>query len=188
MSVLPIVTYDDPVLRQKSEPVATDSQVLQALIDDMFETMYNGSGVGLAAPQIGESIRLFVMDADLMTEDTDEDDLGPLVFINPEITFKSEGQVSIEEGCLSIPGIRDSVNRPDTITVTFLDRNFQNRELNVSGWTSRVVQHEIDHLDGILFIDYLGSFRKRLLKGKLNQVRDGLVDAEYPLAAKSVSA
>lgn len=188
MSVLPIVTYDDPVLRQKSEPVTADSQVLQTLIDDMFETMYNGSGVGLAAPQIGTSVRLFVMDADVMTEDSEEDDLGPLVFINPEITLKSEDQVTIEEGCLSIPGIRDSVNRPNTITVKFLDRNFKNRELNVSGWTSRVIQHEIDHLDGILFIDYLGSFRKRLLKGKLNQVKEGLVEAEYPLAVKSVSA
>ncbi|MCA1802285.1 MAG: peptide deformylase [Rhodothermaceae bacterium] len=171
MSVLPIVTYDDPVLRQESENISADSQDLQTLIDDMFETMYNGSGVGLAAPQIGKSIRLFVMDADVMTEDTDEDDLGPLVFINPEVTQKSDIQVSVEEGCLSIPGVRDSVNRPESISVKFFDRNFKSRELNVTGWSSRVIQHEIDHLDGILFIDYLGSFRKRLLKGKLMQVK-----------------
>lgn len=186
MSVLPIVTYDDPILRQKSEEIATDSQILQTLIDDMFETMYSGSGVGLAAPQIGKSIRLFVMDADVMTEDTDDDDLGPLVFINPEITKKSGTQVTIEEGCLSIPGVRDSVNRPEAISVKFLDRNFKVRELDVAGWSSRVIQHEIDHLEGILFIDYLGSFRKRLLKGKLMQVKNGLIEAEYPVAAKSV--
>jgi peptide deformylase len=186
MSVLPIVTYDDPILRQKSEEIATDSQILQTLIDDMFETMYSGSGVGLAAPQIGKSIRLFVMDADVMTEDTDDDDLGPLVFINPEITNKSGTQVTIEEGCLSIPGVRDSVNRPEAISVKFLDRNFKVRELDVAGWSSRVIQHEIDHLEGILFIDYLGSFRKRLLKGKLMQVKNGLIEAEYPVAAKSV--
>jgi peptide deformylase len=188
MSVLPIVIYDARVLRQKAVDVTADSQWLQTLIDDMFETMYNGSGVGLAAPQVGESIRLFVMDADVMTEDTDEEDIGPLVFINPEIILKSDSQVAIEEGCLSIPGIRDSINRPESVTVKFLDRNFKTRELKVTGWSSRVIQHEIDHLDGILFIDYLGSFRKRLLKGKLNLVKEGLVEAEYPVAAKSVSA
>jgi peptide deformylase len=186
MSVLPIVTYDDPVLRQKSAEISADSQDLQSLIDNMFETMYNGSGVGLAAPQIGKSIRLFVMDADVMTEETDEDDLGPLVFINPVVTKKSDKLVTIEEGCLSIPGVRDSVNRPEAITVKFVDRNFKSRELNVTGWSSRVIQHEIDHLDGILFIDYLGSFRKRLLKGKLMQVKNGLVEAEYPVAEKVV--
>jgi peptide deformylase len=188
MSIIPIVTYDEPVLREKAAEITSNSNDLQTLIDDMFETMYNGNGVGLAAPQIGESIRLFVMDADVMTEDSDEPDLGPVVFINPVITASGETTVSIEEGCLSLPGIRDTVARPDQITVTYMDRNFKPGELKAKGWTSRVIQHEIDHLDGILFIDYLGSFRKRLLRSKLNLVKDGLVEAEYPLAQKSVSA
>jgi peptide deformylase len=184
MSVLPIVTYDDPVLRQKAKTVAANSNDLQTLIDDMFETMYNGAGVGLAAPQIGESVRLFVIDADVMTEDTDEPDLGPVVFINPEIVDRSETNITMEEGCLSIPGVRESVNRPETITIEYLDRNFSTSTLKATGWISRVIQHELDHLDGILFIDHLGSFRRRLLKGKLNQVKEGLIEAEYPVASR----
>lgn len=184
MSVLPIVTYDDPILRQKAKEIAANSKDLQTLIDDMFETMYNGAGVGLAAPQIGESVRLFVIDADVMTEDSDEPDLGPVVFLNPVIVNHSEANVAKEEGCLSIPGIRESVSRPESITIEYLDRNFSTSKLEVSGWISRVIQHELDHLDGILFIDHLGSFRKRLLKGKLNQVKEGNIEAEYPVASK----
>jgi peptide deformylase len=188
MSVLPIVIYDDPALRLAAKDISVNSKDLQTLIDDMFETMYNGGGVGLAAPQIGESLRLFVADADVMTEDTDEPDLGPIVFINPVIIQKSEVSVVLEEGCLSIPGVRDNVSRPLSITIKYLDRNFASSELEVSGWLSRVIQHEIDHLDGVLFIDHLGSFRKRLLKGKLKQVKEGLIEADYPVSSKLFSA
>lgn len=188
MSILPIVTYDDPVLRTKANEISVNSKDLQTLIDNMFETMYNGGGVGLAAPQIGESLRLFVTDADVMTEDTDEPNVGPLVFINPVIVEKSEATVVMEEGCLSIPGVRDTVTRPENIRIEFLDRNFASCEMKASGWLSRVIQHELDHLDGILFFDHLGSFRKRLLKGKLNLVNEGLMEAEYPVVPKSVPA
>jgi peptide deformylase len=122
-----------------------------------------------------------------MTEDTEEPDLGPLVFINPVIVEKSDIVVVMEEGCLSIPGVRDTVSRPESIIIEYLDRNFASCEMKASGWLSRVIQHELDHLDGILFFDHLGSFRKRLLKGKLNQVKEGLMEAEYPVVPKTVS-
>ncbi len=183
MSVLPIVLYDDPVLRRKAAEIKEDSPELQQLIDDMFETMYNGNGVGLAAPQIGESLSLFVIDADPMTEDEpEEEDLGKMVFINPKISFsKDEEKIKMDEGCLSIPGLREPVSRPDKITVEYQDRHLKPHKKEFTGWVSRVIQHEFDHLEGVLFIDYLGSFKKRLLAGKLRQVNDGLIDAGYPV-------
>jgi len=185
MSVLPIVTYNDDVLRTKAKQIQKDSPQLQQLIDDMFETMYNGHGVGLAAPQIGESLRLFVVDADPMYEDEEDAEVfGKLVFINPEIVKNGDEKVSYDEGCLSIPGIREAVSRPDEITVKYLDRNFEEQTATYTGWMSRVFQHEFDHLNGVLFIDYLGSFRRRLLKSKLDLVQNGEMEAEYPLRPK----
>ncbi len=185
MSILPIVTYNDPVLRKRAEPVESDSQELQQLIDDMFETMYNGQGVGLAAPQIGRSIRLFVIDADAFTEDDEQaEDVGPLVFINPDVKPANQDTVLLDEGCLSIPGIRESVSRPEVIQVSYLDRNFKEQKRAFTGWVSRVIQHEFDHIDGILFIDYLGSFRKRMLKSRLNAIHAGEAEAAYPVASK----
>ncbi|AXJ01833.1 peptide deformylase [Cyclonatronum proteinivorum] len=185
MSILPIVTYNDPVLREKAAPITEDSPGLQRLIDDMFETMYNGQGVGLAAPQIGESLRLFVMDADPFTADEEgEEDLGPMVFINPEFSPVGEFKTATDEGCLSIPGVRESVTRPETIRVKWLDRELKPHEKTFSGWPGRVIQHEYDHIEGVLFIDYLGSFRKRLLRSRLNMVESGEVDAGYPVRPK----
>jgi peptide deformylase len=185
MSIFPIVTYNDDVLRAQAKPIESDSPELQKLIDDMFETMYNGHGVGLAAPQIGKSLRLFVVDADPMYEDEENPTLiGKQVFINPEIISSGADKIAYDEGCLSIPGIRESVSRPDEITVKFLDRNFKEHTATYTGWLSRVFQHEFDHLNGVLFIDYLGSFRKRLLKSKLDLVLNGEMDAEYPLKPK----
>ncbi len=185
MSILPVVTYDDPVLRKPADPVDPDHPELQSFIDDLFETMYEANGVGLAAPQVGVSLALFVVDADAITEDEDEEDFGPGVFINPEIETVEQEKWDAEEGCLSLPEIREKVTRPDTIRIRYLDREFQPHEEVHNGWYARVLQHEYDHLKGILFIDYLGAFRKRLIRKKLEEIRQGSVKAEYPLASKS---
>lgn len=187
MSVLPIVTYNDPVLRENTETIQEDSPELQELIDSMFATMYNSNGVGLAAPQVGKPIRLFVMDADAVTEELeDEENLGPMVLINPEIVEKSAEKVMMEEGCLSIPEVRDDVARPERITVKYLDRNFEEKTLEAGGWPARVIQHENDHLNGVLFIDYLSAFRRRLHKSILTKIDRGSVETEYPLASKTI--
>jgi peptide deformylase len=188
MSVLPIVTYNDPVLRNKAEALKNNSDDLQVLIDDMFDTMYNSKGVGLAAPQIGKSIRIFVMDADIMTEEIEiEENLGPLVFINPEILELKGEKIRMEEGCLSIPELRDEIQRPVIVKVRYLDRNFEVKTLEASGWVSRVIQHEIDHLDGKLFIDYLSAFRRRLHKSMLKKIDSGQLEIDYPVVPKSTS-
>ncbi|MEX0686515.1 MAG: peptide deformylase [Balneolales bacterium] len=185
MSVLPIVTYNDSVLREKAKPVE-NSERIQRLIDDMFETMYNAHGVGLAAPQIGVSLRLFVVDADVMAEDDKDAVLyGPMVFINPVLHAVESNEVEMEEGCLSIPDLREKIIRPDKIRVTFLDKDFKNKEMKFSDWMARVVQHEFDHINGVLFIDYVGSFRKRLMRTKLDMIESGTINTEYPLATKT---
>jgi len=179
MSILPIVLYNDPILREKSAVIESDTKKLQKLIDDMFDTMYEANGVGLAAPQIGHNLRLFVVDADVMVEDTDEKAYGPLTCINPEITSKGDAWIEFEEGCLSLPDLRERVSRPDFITVKFMDRNFVEQQMEFHGWMSRVFQHELDHLDGVLFFDYLGSFKKRLLARRLSLIDAGEVEADY---------
>lgn len=185
MSVLPIVTYNDPILRKKAEPVQENSDQLQSLIDDMFDTMYNSSGVGLAAPQIGKLERVFVADIDVMVEEDEEEETpGPLVFINPVIVDKSGEKIKMEEGCLSIPEVRDEVPRSEKITVNYLDRDFNPQTLNADGWLSRVIQHETDHLNGVLFIDYLSAFRKRIHKSLLSKIDEGSQKTDYPLVSK----
>ena len=180
MSVLPIVTYDDPVLRQPSAPVNENSEDLQILISDLFETMYNSNGVGLAAPQIGQSVRLFVMDADAITSELDdEEDLGPMVMINPEIEELSGDKVKMEEGCLSIPDLRDEIARPDIVTVSYLDRDFNPKKITAGGWVSRVIQHEYDHLQGVLFTDKVAPLKKRMLRNKLNAIAKGKFEVSY---------
>lgn len=186
MSVLPIITYDDPVLRKKADPIVSDSGDLQDLIDDMFDTMYNAQGVGLAAPQVGESLRLFVVDADVMAEEDENETLyGPMVFINPELHEAVSEKVEMEEGCLSLPGLREKVIRPGKVRISFLDREFQRKSMTFSSWMARVVQHEFDHINGVLFIDYVGSFRKRLMRARLDQISTGDLEAEYPLVIKT---
>lgn len=186
MAILPVVTYNDAVLTRKADPVEENSSSLQQLIEDMFETMYNSGGVGLAAPQIGKSLQLFVMDADPMTEDLDdEEDLGPMVFINPVIISKEGDRVRIEEGCLSIPDVRDDVSRPERVTLSYLDRNFQQKRESYDGWISRVIQHEFDHLQGVLFLDYLSAFRRAMHKSALKKIEAGLMETSYPLAPKT---
>lgn len=185
MSVLPIVTFDDPILRIKTNPVISNTDQVQTLIDNMFETMENARGVGLAAPQIGHKERIFVIDADVMDEENPDGQLiGPTAFINPEIVEESEDLIPMEEGCLSIPEVRDKVERPKKIKVRFLDRDFNSQELTADFWLSRVIQHEYDHLFGKLFIDYLSKFRSRMIKKKLDQIDQGELDAGYPLKPK----
>jgi peptide deformylase len=188
--ILPINTYNDEVLKRKADQIEVFDNDLQQLIDDMFETMYAAHGVGLAAPQIGKSIRLFVIDADAMVDDDDPNvdtlRIGPMAFINPEIVSMSDVKVTMDEGCLSLPDLRDAVVRPETLVIRYKDRDLNDCELEASGWLSRVIQHEYDHLDGVLFFEHLGSFRRRLLKNKLDAIASGQVLPEYPVAPKAL--
>lgn len=188
--ILPIYPYGHPILRAETEPVEAVTPELESLIDDMIETMRNAAGIGLAAPQVGRGERLFVADLSPMAEDI-EAELGelpdwaqrPLVFINPEIVDEDEAALcDYEEGCLSIPDLRELVTRPDAIRVRYRDRDFEEREMAAEGVLARVVQHETDHLDGVLFIDHLSPLRRRLLRRRLREIARGEVEADYPLA------
>lgn len=187
MSILPIVTYDDPVLREEAVEIDEEYEDLQQLIDDMLETMYNADGVGLAAPQIGKTIQLFVMDSDPMVED-DEVKYGPMVMINPIILEKKGDKVPMEEGCLSIPEVNDKVFRPEVIVIEYFDRDFNKHRLEATGWTSRVIQHEYDHLKGVLFVDYLSAFKKRIHKTALEDIDSGAKKIKYPVVPKKEQA
>lgn len=184
MAILPIVTYNDEVLRKKTKSVTIFDDALHSFIDDLFETMYNSEGIGLAAPQVGRSIRIFVIDADSMQEE-EEEPFGPTAFINPVIIAKNGAKIAIDEGCLSIPGVSDKVFRPEEITIKYINERFEEEERTVGGWISRVIQHEYDHLEGILFIDYLSVFRKRMHKADLEEIENGLRETKYPVLPKS---
>ncbi|HCI72499.1 MAG: peptide deformylase [Bacteroidetes bacterium] len=183
MSILPIVTYNDPVLRKKTESISELTEEISELINNMIETMYNSDGVGLAAPQIGTSLKLFVVDGDPVLEE-DEEKYGVMVFINPEIVEKKGKNIPMDEGCLSIPDIREKVFRPETIVIRYKDEYFEEREQEFSGWMARIIQHEFDHLNGVLFIDYLSSFRKRMVKADLQEIDSGNIEVEYPIVAR----
>ncbi|MEM6338004.1 MAG: peptide deformylase [Bacteroidota bacterium] len=187
--ILPIVTYGTPVLREETTTVESDSPELQALIDDMIETMHNAPGIGLAAPQVGRTERLFVADISPPEGEEPLPDLpeiaaaGPMVFINPEIIADEEGEeTEYEEGCLSIPGLYERVVRPDHIRVRYLDRHFEPQEIDATGLLSRVIQHETDHLDGVLFIDLVSPLKRRLLRRRLRDMSRGNVEADYPVS------
>lgn len=184
--ILPIHVYGSPSLRQETPPVVEDSERLQQLIDDMIETMRGASGIGLAAPQVGRSERLFVLDLEPMREEIEaygeELPPQPMVLINPEIVAESEALCEVEEGCLSIPDLREPVTRPERVRLRYLDRHFTEHEVGAGDMLARALQHELDHLDGILFTDHLGAFRRRLLKRKLREMAEGNVEADYPLA------
>lgn len=181
MSILPIYTFDHPVLRQETKQIAEDTAELQYLIDDMFATMHNANGIGLAANQIGKSMMMTVID---LSDFEEYKDFEPMVLINPVITG-TDGESVFEEGCLSLPGIREEVVRPEKIGVRFLDRYLREFEMEADKLLARVIQHEVDHLHGKYFIDYLTSFKLSLLKGKLNKMKKGEVEADYPLAPPS---
>lgn len=186
--VLPIRAYGDPVLKKVAKDIEPGHPGLEQLIADMFETMYAANGVGLAAPQIGQSIRLFVVDASPFAEDedgspTEEAHLKDFkrVFINPYIVDEEGEEWPFEEGCLSIPGIREEVERQPRIVLQYMDEEFKEHEEEFSGMAARVIQHEHDHLDGILFTDKLPPLRKRMLQGKLRDISRGKTDARYQM-------
>lgn len=185
--ILPIHVYGDPVLRVQTQEVEADSEGLQQLIEDLYETMRGAAGIGLAAPQVGRTERLFLVDLSPLLADMDEAERlalppQPMVFINPEILWESEEVTEFEEGCLSIPEIREDVVRPDRICISYRDRHFDEHELEVGSLLARVIQHEYDHLDGILFTDLISAFRRSLLKRRLREMARGNIEADYPLA------
>ncbi len=183
MAILPIVTYNDPVLRKKTEPITEFTDEVRQFVADLFETMYNSEGVGLAAPQVGVSHQVFVIDADNMMDEEDELP-GPMAFINPKIIEKKGRQIPLDEGCLSIPEVTDKVLRPETVVVEYKDENFEDQTIEATAWLARVIQHEYDHLQGILFIDYLSAFRKRMHKSDLKEIEEGLRETKYPVKPK----
>ncbi len=183
--ILPIRVYGDPVLRQMTVDVEENTVELQRLVDDMIETMRAAEGVGLAAPQVGRSERVFVVDVTPMLEDFDapEESLPeqPMVVINPRITWESGEECEFEEGCLSIPDIRELVVRPDRIRLRYLDRDFKPRKIEIGEVLARVIQHEFDHLEGVLFVDHISALRRRLLRRRLREMAKGDVEADYLL-------
>ncbi|MDT8412888.1 MAG: peptide deformylase [Vicingaceae bacterium] len=179
--ILPIVAYGDPVLRKETEEIDANYPDLKQLIADMFETMYHSKGVGLAAPQIGLPIRLFIVDAAGFNEDGEAPELEGFkrVFINPIIIEEKGKEWKFEEGCLSIPGIREEVARKPELTIEYYNENFELVEEKLDGLGARVVQHEYDHIEGILFIDKINPLKKQLIKSRLNAIVKGEIKVGY---------
>jgi len=185
--ILPIVAYGLPILRKIADDISSDYPNLNTLIDNMWETMYSSNGVGLAAPQINKSIRLFVIDSEQIFENQEEDEKGIYpdepgfkgVFINAKIIELSGEEWSYNEGCLSIPKIRGDVNRHQNVTLEYLDENFQKHTKSFNGITARVILHEYDHIEGKLFIDHISALKRTLLKSKLDDIMKGKVKIDY---------
>lgn len=175
----PILVYGHPVLRKVAEEIDRDYPDLQQVIDDLFETMYKSEGVGIAAPQIGKSIRIFVIDGAPVSDDVPELAGFKKVFINAHITEKSGEFQPMTEGCLSIPNLREEVSRESHIRIEYYDRDREFHDETYEGYIARVIQHEYDHLDGILFTDRVSALRKRLIRGKLAAISKGKFEAEY---------
>jgi peptide deformylase len=181
--ILPIYTYGQPVLRNAAKQIDEQGPDLQQLIGDMFDTMHNAEGVGLAAPQVGHSIRLLVIDAHPVSKEFIECRSFKRVMINPEIVEKSDELIIQEEGCLSFPGLHENVSRAARIQVRYMDEHFTPRQETVSGFAARIVQHECEHLDGHMIIDNLSPIRKQLNKGKLNAIIKGATSCSYRIKA-----
>jgi len=186
--IYPIIAYGDPVLRKRAQDIEKDALDVKQLSDDMFETMYRASGVGLAAPQIGKSIRLFVVDGTPMNDDDDPDDEHDpslegfkKVFINPTILEENGDEWGFEEGCLSIPHIRGEVFRPEKLKIRYFDTDWNEHVEEYDGMAARIIQHEYDHLEGKLFTDYLSPLKRQLLKKKLGDITKGNVKADYKM-------
>jgi len=185
--ILPIVAYGDPVLKMEAEEIDDSYPKLKSLISDMFETMYEAKGVGLAAPQIGKSIRLFIVDG-APFDDAEGDEPDPRaagietfkkVFINPIIEEESGSKWLFQEGCLSIPKIRENVSRHEKLCISYYDENWDFHEENFDGYAARIIQHEYDHLEGILFTDHLNPLKKKLLQKKLQNISSGDISTAY---------
>lgn len=178
---LPVYLYGHPVLREASKELTPDYPDLKKLVADMYETMYASEGVGLAAPQIGLNIRLVVIDADPVSETFPECKGRKLTLINPEIEILEGDSISRSEGCLSLPGLSENVNRVEHIRLKYLNEDFQAQEEEISGFLARIVQHECDHLEGKLYIDHIAPIRKQLIRGKLHNIIEGRIRCEYPV-------
>lgn len=186
---LPIVAYGHPVLRTVCKDITPDYPNLQKFIEDMWETMYDSNGVGLAAPQVNKDIRLFVVDSTQVFENMEEEEKDDYddapgvkqVFINAHIVELDGEEWSYNEGCLSIPKIREDIFRQETVTLNYVDENFQPHTQTFSGITARVILHEYDHIEGKLFIDYMKPFKRKLLKGKLDDISKGKISVDYKM-------
>ncbi|WP_373517442.1 peptide deformylase [Pricia sp.] len=191
--ILPIVAYGDPVLRKVCEDLPEDFPKVKELVANMYETMYNANGVGLAAPQVGLPLRVFVIDT---TPFSDDDDLSAderttlkgfkQMFINAHVEEETGEEWAFNEGCLSIPEIREDIKRKDTLTLTFVDADFKKYTETYDGLLARVIQHEYDHIEGILFTDKLSPLKKRMLKGKLNNISKGKIEVDYRMRFPNV--
>ncbi len=200
MAILPVYTYGQPVLRKRAKPVKEVSAELRKFVDDMFETMYHANGIGLAANQVGSLDRIIVIDisdldekehegvGEAATTETVSEGVKKLVLLNPEVVLET-GKWKMEEGCLSIPDIRDDVERAEVVTVKYKDLDFNEQTIEASGLLGRVLLHEIDHLNGVLFIDRVGAVRRKLMTGRLNKIEKGNVDVRYPVVtAESIES
>jgi peptide deformylase len=181
--ILPIYLYGQPVLRKVAKDITPDYPKIKELIANMYETMYNADGIGLAAPQIGLDIRLFVMDLEPLAEDDPKYSGFKKVFINPKIIESTGELVKMEEGCLSLPGINETVEREDTIRIQYLDENFMPKDEVYGDFFARCIQHEYDHIEGKLFIDRISGIRKQMIKSKLNNLIKGKVNCHYKVKA-----
>lgn len=193
--ILPIVAYGDPVLRKETEEITKDYPDLDALIENMFDTMYEARGIGLAAPQVGNAIRLFIVDATPFEDDEDltEEERNlcatfKKVFINATIVEETGDEWAFNEGCLSIPDVREDVFRQPEITIEYEDENFAEHRETYKGMVARIIQHEYDHIEGILFTDKLSPLKKRIIKSKLSNISKGKINVDYrmrfPMAKK----
>lgn len=181
--IYPIVMYGDPVLRQRAKDIPQGTDVKQ-LIADMFETMDAANGIGLAAPQIGKSVRLFIVDGTGLEDEPGMEDFKK-AFINPQIIEETGTPWDFEEGCLSIPNIREKISRKEKVKIKYYDEEWNLKEEEFDGMKARIIQHEYDHIEGKMFVDYLSSLKKKLLKGKLADISKGKVDTEYRILAPS---
>lgn len=179
--ILPVYVYGDPVLRKVAEPIGPDYPNLKEVLENLWETMYHADGVGLAAPQVGLSIRVFVIDASAGAEEEPALKDFKKTFINPVLLQRGGEPWVMEEGCLSLPEIREDVSRPEMVKIRYQDENFQEFEEEYNGFVARVIQHEYDHLEGVLFIDFLSSLRRKLLRGRLANISLGKVQPHYKI-------
>ncbi len=188
--ILPIVAYGDPILKKESEEIDESYPELQDLISNMFETMYHAQGVGLAAPQVARPIRLFIVDASPFAETDEDEELDPRaegledfkkVFINAVIEEETGEEWGFNEGCLSIPTIREEVYRKEKIKITYYDENWNFKEEEYDGFAARIIQHEYDHIEGVLFTDHLSSLKRKLLTKKLQNISKGDVEVDYKM-------
>lgn len=181
--IYPIIAFGHPVLKKKAQEIIKGEIDVVQLASDMYDTMHHAQGIGLAAPQIGKSIRMFVADASPL----EDEEIGDWkqVFINPEIIEETGKEWVFEEGCLSIPTIREDVMRPEKVKIRFFDEQWELHEETFDGMRARIIQHEYDHIEGILFTDHLSAFKKRLLKSKLTNISKGIVKVDYRMTFPS---